>query len=156
MRGPRPGLIAAAALLYLVVLLVLLFAPLKIVRYHTRFWELSDTYLGLGWTAARERVLDGAINVAMFLPLGFLVHRWRRHGAAPSRRGALETIGVVAVLAITSETVQIFLPTRYASVSDVLTDVAGAAIGAGLDSALAWIALRRSPGAAETIGRERS
>jgi len=84
------GVVVAAGLVYLLGLGFLLIAPLRIVRYHTLFWELTGRYVGLGWTAAREQALDAAVNVALFVPLGFLGHRWWRAGSPPSwarRRG---------------------------------------------------------------------
>ena len=140
MRARSRVIIATVA--YLLGLLPLLLAPLNIVRYHTRFWELAGRYLGLGWTAGREQVLDAVVNAALFVPLGFLVHRWWRRSSPPSRQTVWRTLGVAAVLAGSVETIQIFLPLRHASVLDLVTDVVGACAGVGLDSALAWTALR--------------
>ena len=130
-----------ATIAYLVALVLLLLAPLNIVRYHTRVWELAARDLGIGWTAGREQVLDAVVNVGLFVPLGFLVHRWWRHSSPPSRQTVWRTLGVTAVLAGSVETIQSFLPLRHASVLDLLSDVAGACGGVGLDSALAWAAL---------------
>ena len=127
---------------YLLGLVPLLLAPVNIVRYHSRFWELTGLHLGLGWTAGSEQVLDAVVNVGLFVPLGFLLHRWWRHSAPPSRRTVWRTLGVAAVLAGSVETIQIFLPLRRASVLDVVSDLVGACGGVGLDSALAWTALR--------------
>ena len=140
MRARSAVIIAMIA--YLLGLVTLLLAPLNIVRYHTRFWELAGRHLGLGWTAGREQVLDAAVNVAVFMPLGFLMHRWWRGSAPPSRRTVWSTLGVAAVLAGGVETIQIFLPFRHGSILDVVSDVAGACVGVGLDSALDWIAAR--------------
>jgi VanZ family protein len=123
-------------------LAVLLVAPLGIVHYHTRFWELAGRYLGLGWTVGRERALDAALNIALFVPLGFLVHGWWRAGSSPAWASARATVALLSLVAAGFETLQVFLPWRSASLSDVLSDTIGAAVGVGLDALLARIALR--------------
>jgi membrane protein YdbS with pleckstrin-like domain len=130
-------LILAVALLYLVALIVLLLADIPIVRYHSRFWELTGRYFGLDWTLGHERALDDVVNVGLFVPLGFLVHRWWRRGSAPSWATAGATLAVMALLASSVEFIQRFLPWRYASLADVLADVLGAAIGVAVDTVLA-------------------
>jgi hypothetical protein len=72
------GVVAAAGLVYLLGRGIFLIAPLRIVRYHTLFWQFTGRHLGLGWTAGREQALDASVNVALFVPLGFLGHRWWR------------------------------------------------------------------------------
>jgi len=136
------GVVVAAGLVYLLVLGFLLIAPLRIVRYHTLFWELTGRYVGLGWTAGREQALDAAVNVALFVPLVFLGHRWWRAGSPPSWATAGATLTGICCLAASIELVQIFLPWRSASVADVLSDAMGATAGAGLDALFAYIALR--------------
>ena len=149
MRARSPILIATIA--YLLGLVLLLLAPLNIVRYHTRFWELTGRGLGLRWTPGREQVLDAVVNVALFVPLGFLVHRWWRHGSPPSRQTVWRTLGVAAGLAGSVETIQIFLPLRHASVLDLVSNLLGACGGVWLDSALAWAALRPTGARPETL-----
>jgi len=136
------GIVAAAGLVYLLGLCILLIAPLGIVRYHTLFWEFTGRRLGLGWTAGRERALDAAVNAAVFVPLGFLGHRWWRAGSPPSWATAGVTLTLICLLAAGVEVVQIFLPWRSASVADVVSDTMGAAAGAGLDALFAHLALR--------------
>jgi len=140
--GSRGPVVALAGLAYLLGLGILLIAPLKIVRYHDLFWLFTGRRLGLGWTAGRERALDAAVNVAVFMPLGFLGHRWWRAGSSPSWATAGVTLTLICLLAAGVEVVQIFLPWRSASVADVVSDVMGAAAGAGLDAFFAHIALR--------------
>ena len=143
MSGVRVrGIVAAAGLVYLLGLCILLIAPLGIVRYHTLFWEFTGRRLGLGWTAGRERALDAAVNAAVFVPLGFLGHRWWRAGSPPSWATAGVTLTLICLLAAGVEVVQIFLPWRSASVADVVSDAMGAAAGAGLDALFAHLALR--------------
>lgn len=138
----RRGIVAAAGLVYLLGLGILLIAPLKIVRYHDLFWLFTGRHLGLGWTAGREEALDAAVNVALFVPLGFLGHRWWRAGSPPSWATVTALLTIICLLAASVEIVQIFLPWRSASVADVLSDAMGAAVGAGIDSLFAQIALR--------------
>lgn len=136
------GVVAVVVLVYVLGLGLLLIAPLRIVRYHDLFWQLTGRYLGFGWSAGREQALDASVNVALFVPLGFLGHRWWRAGAPPSWATAGPTLTGICLLAAGTEIVQIFLPWRSASVEDVLCDATGAAVGAGLDALFAHIALR--------------
>lgn len=144
MSGVRArGVVEAAGLVYLLGLGFLLIAPLKIVRYHTLFWELTGRRLGFGWTAGREQALDAAVNAAVFLPLGFLGHRWWRVGSTPSWATAGATVIIICLVAAGMEIVQIFLPWRSASVTHFLSDAIAAMPGAGLDALAAQI-VRRS------------
>lgn len=146
MSGVRVrDVVAAAGLLYLLGLGILLIAPLRIVRYHDLFWLFTGRRLGLGWTAGRERALDAAVNAAVFMPLGFLGHRWWRAGSPPSWATAGVTLALVCLVAAGVELAQIVLPWRSASVADVLSDAMGAVAGAGLDALFAHIALRSRP-----------
>jgi VanZ like protein len=134
--------VAALGCMSLLGLAVLLVAPLGIVHYHTRFWELTGRHLGLGWTVGREQALDAALNIALFVPPGFLTHRWWRAGSPPAWASACATVALLSLVAAGFETLQVFLPRRSASLSDVLSDTIGAAVGVGLDALLARIALR--------------
>ncbi len=72
---------------------------------------------------------DIAFNVALFMPVGFLVRRaWRPRGGG----AGLAIVGVAALASIAIEGAQLFLPQRYPSALDVLTNVAGAAAGVAL------------------------
>jgi hypothetical protein len=120
---PGRVLIGAVGSLYLLTVAFLVLAPLNIVRYHTWFWELTGQHLGLAWTAGREEALDELVNVALFIPAGYLIHRWRRGVSSPTWSTVRAALGVTAMAAIASETIQIFLPSRHASVADVITDI---------------------------------
>jgi hypothetical protein len=135
-------IIAAVGLVYLLGLGILLIAPLKIVSYHSLFWQFTDRHLGLGWTAGREQALDAVVNVALFVPLGFLGHRWWRVGSTPSWATASVPLTIIGLMTAGVEIVQIFLPWRSASVADVLSDMIGATVGAGLDALFAHLTLR--------------
>lgn len=73
---------------------------------------------------------DVLLNIVLFLPLGVLWHR-SRHGTI---LGAL-TIGLLA--GTTIEAAQLFLAPRYTTLSDLLANGCGAAIGAMISTALA-------------------
>lgn len=75
-------------------------------------------------------VLGVAANVAMFVPFGVLAltaYRWMRVWSATL--AGLVTSGII-------EVVQLFLPTRFATVSDVIANTAGALLGAVLVAAV--------------------
>ena len=72
-------------------------------------------------------VADVIENIALFLPIGFLYRLLRRE--SDSGLGGRE-LRFGLLLSLTIELAQIFLDGRYTSVSDVLTNGAGAWIGA--------------------------
>jgi glycopeptide antibiotics resistance protein len=84
---------------------------------------LQDIPLG------RSLVADVALNVAMFVPIG-----WGLHRAGAPRRRLLRAVILAAAFSLTMETVQAWLPNRYSSVVDVLANTLGATIGAWLQA----------------------
>ena len=70
---------------------------------------------------------DMGANVLLFLPLGFLYRL-----SAPAGRSRLGVWGAAAAASALLETAQIFLPGRYPSFVDVLTNSAGAVLVAML------------------------
>lgn len=83
--------------------------------------------------------MEAAANVALFVPLGFLVARL----LAPRRRGL--ALALCIVLSGAGELAQeLFLPARNANAQDVLLNAAGALAGVGLAALLA-VAARRKP-----------
>ncbi len=88
---------------------------------------------------ARFTRFDIAINVVAYMPFGFFL------GLVGRRRSDLRRIaaasGVAAILSFTMETLQMFLPTRDASLVDLAFNTAGAAIGA-----LVAVMFNRTPG----------
>jgi glycopeptide antibiotics resistance protein len=90
-------------------------------------------------------VLDVLANVALFVPLGFLYAVARQDAnVSPAR---IMMVALAASAAI--ESVQLFEVTRFASLSDIAANGAGAYIGAGLQRRLA----RRIAMDARTVGR---
>ena len=91
---------------------------------------------------------DIVTNCAAYLPFGFFVGLVARR-RAPSYLLAI-SIGVGAILSLTMETLQMFVPTRDASVADLLANTAGAALGGGLATLFA-----RSPHATHSLASAR-
>ena len=77
---------------------------------------------------------DVVANVLLFVPLGFL-YRISAHPAA--RPGHWPTIGAALLVSATLETLQIFLPGRYPSPVDVLSNTLGAGLGSWLHARIA-------------------
>jgi VanZ family protein len=123
MKPALPWVIAAVV--YVGLLLPLLLTPIPRLHTHQRAYlrEFRDA-------PARVLARDLVLNVVVFVPLGWLL------GQAVGRTpvAAIWAIGVAsgvaALLSLTVETVQYFIPTRYSSILDVLANTAGAAVGA--------------------------
>lgn len=76
---------------------------------------------------------DAVANVVLFIPPGFL---WRLSRPRPSDRWALSALAAGLLLSACVELMQVFLPGRYPAVLDVLTNGAGAMLGALLHDQL--------------------
>ena len=88
---------------------------------------------------------DLVLNVALFLPIGFLL---RSLGATRTRfgwRAVLVAFGFSAAI----ETAQVFIPGRYVSPSDIIANTAGAWIGVWLRDSVE----RAAFGHPEAVGR---
>jgi glycopeptide antibiotics resistance protein len=84
-------------------------------------WLVSFSGLPYGPT---YDTLEVAANVVMFVPFGVLAmtaYRWMRVWS--TTLAGLVTSGII-------EGVQLFLPTRYSTVSDLIANTAGALLGA--------------------------
>jgi hypothetical protein len=86
--------------------------------------DLGLTWFGSGW-------VEFTANILLFVPLGFLLTLIAR----PHWLGVV--IGLLVSAAV--ELVQIVIPSREASLRDVLSNTCGAAVGAGL----AWLLVLR-------------
>lgn len=87
-------------------------------------YDLGLTFFGSGW-------IEFVANILMFTPLGFLLALLFRH----------PWYGVALSLALSAavEVVQIVIPSRQASLRDVVANVLGAALGA----TVAWLIVVR-------------
>lgn len=81
-----------------------------------------------GWTTIWNRS-DVVMNVLMFVPFGFVYQLTRPRGA-PTDWPRVVMLG--AALSAGIEVAQLFAPQRYSSPLDLLTNTAGAALGASL------------------------
>lgn len=114
-------------LAYMVALVAILVAPTG--APHASRGYLSDYQL----TPGRRVVADITVNVALFVPLGWGLHRAGRRRGRPRRRLML-AVGIAAVtFSLLMETLQFWLPGRYSSIVDVAMNGAGALLGAWLD-----------------------
>ena len=75
------------------------------------------------------KIVDVILNVALFLPIGFL----RRGLGQAGRRVGWRAVAAACALSTLVEFIQVFLPGRYPSPVDVVTNTAGA-WGRGVDS----------------------
>lgn len=104
-------------------------------------WRVSGQspwqFLSLSWPRYWTG-FDVVANVIGYMPLGALVCvAMSRAGHAPAR-GMLTAVVIGALLSLTMETLQNYLPRRVPSNLDLLTNTAGSAAGAGI----AWAAER--------------
>lgn len=124
MHRPRYALIGT--ILYMLVVAAALVVPVS--PPHVSRGYLRDIAPG------RRLVADVALNLAIFVPIGWGLHRAaRRRGAAPRTRLLIAVI-LAAAFSLTMETIQAWLPNRYSSVVDVLANTLGATIGAWIES----------------------
>jgi len=100
-----------------------------------------EIYPGAGWRAPGHPVLDFlrrsapkptpldvASNGVLYLPWGFLLSAW--WSAVPRWKRLLAISGSAAVFSFSAECAQVFLPYRYASWLDIVSNTGGALLGA--------------------------
>ena len=121
----RPACALVAAGLYLLVLLPFLVTDYEHVHPHRRMYLLETRYI-----SAADLVKDVLLNVAAFVPAGWLLHAAIREAVASPQARLLVVGGFCGLFSLAMETVQFFLPSRYSSGIDVLTDTGGAVLGA--------------------------
>jgi len=88
---------------------------------------------------ARFTRFDILVNVLAYAPFGFFLALAGRDRSDLRRLAA--AVGVAAILSFMMETLQMFLPTRDASVVDLASNVGGAAVGA-----VVAVMFNRTPG----------
>ena len=114
---PRHALIGTVV--YTVIMVAALVIPAS--PPHAQRGYLRDIPLG------RRLVADVALNVAIFVPIGWGV---RRAGST----SLLAAVVLAAAFSLGMETIQAWLPNRYSSLADVLANTLGATAGAWLAS----------------------
>jgi hypothetical protein len=120
---PLIGTIVYAAIL--TVLLIMPMSGTHVRRAYLRELELRSTWHSL---------VDIAVNIAAFAPLGWGLHRVsRRLGLFTDKTTLIAVAVAVALFSLVMETVQYFLPTRYSSILDVAADTVGGILGSWLE-----------------------
>jgi VanZ family protein len=89
---------------------------------------------------------DALLNTLMYLPLGCLLGMMAR---ARNRRSFVALLPAIAGVSLTFEMLQLLIPSRYASIDDVIFNTAGGALGVWLGFWLmarlaAWLPERRA------------
>lgn len=120
-RRPYPLL---GTLAYMLLVVAILVAPTG--TPHDRRGYLTEYHLPLG----RRLVADVAVNIALFVPLGWGLHRTGRGLGVPPRTLLVSAVLAAALFSLLMETLQFWLPARYSSIVDVLANTAGALLGA--------------------------
>lgn len=98
------------------------------------FRLLHQPFLTPPWkefTFDRPYAYDVAINVAGFVPFGFILCAylsWQRRW----NRAAIITILAGAAISLTIEVLQSFIPSRFSGVTDLITNTSGTALGVAL------------------------
>jgi VanZ family protein len=115
----RAGLAGALLGYLLIVILAITLSPFDFHAPDPTRWTLSE------WT-----VLDLTANVLLFFPVGFLLRQGGDAAVARRDRFALRAVVLGFVLSANIETAQLGLPDRWSSPWDVLTNTAGAWLGA--------------------------
>ena len=105
-----------------------LFIPKHIQQATKPFLDFSKNYIN-----SKSGFSDVIINILIFIPLGILIH-----GMLRTRCGLTLMISLAALLAGTLftlgvESMQHLSLTRNSSLTDVFTNMAGTALGIGID-----------------------
>jgi hypothetical protein len=104
----------------------------------------------------RGWVLDILINIAGFMPFGFFCYSYFRSNRKWNRAG-IATILCGAIISITIELLQRFIPSRMSGITDIITNTVGTAFGVtlGLVAPFSfWLPKMRQPGKATVIETE--
>jgi glycopeptide antibiotics resistance protein len=117
--------LAIVSVLYLVGLALIAFWPVPVDQGFSDALEVVITQLQSdGLSVLSYSTVEIAANVLLFVPLGILLASLFRPGAR-----WLAFAVCVAISAVIEFSQAVFLPGRFASASDLLANIAGAAIG---------------------------
>lgn len=112
--------VTASLLIYLFSLGVLTLAP----------FDFSMTPMtGRSWIAGRRMIADAVLNILGFVPLGLLLHFFAKPDARSLQRKWMWTAGIAAIVSLSIETGQLFLPARVSSPADLVTNTLGGGLG---------------------------
>ena len=111
-------------ILYMLVVVVVLVAPTS--PPHPRGGYLAEYPRLVG----RRIIVDVAVNMAMFVPIGWGLLRTVRALGVSSPMHLAAVAGAAGLFSLLMETVQFWLPARYSSVIDVAANTVGALLGA--------------------------
>ncbi len=111
-----------------------------------RFQVLKRTVLVLPWEDPHPYFSDTgdvSINVLGFIPFGFFYFIYRTQ-VRPGRpfRNAVLAVAVSGIISLAIELIQVYLPTRSSSLTDLICNVVGSGIGVAM-SFLALAVFRR-------------
>jgi hypothetical protein len=101
----------------------------RFIQLETRaFLDFSRGYFkSPSWFA------DVAVNIMIFIPLGFLFHGMLRIRSGLTLSVSLSTLLVGALLTFVVETLQHYSMTRNSSLADVFTNITGTTLGIAMD-----------------------
>jgi hypothetical protein len=122
----RPRYALIGTIVYMLVVVAALVAPAS--PPHAQRGYLLDIPLGL------RLVADVALNVAIFIPIGWGLRRAARRLDRAPRTLMLVAVILAAAFSLGMEAVQVWLPNRYSSLADVLANTIGATVGAWMES----------------------
>jgi VanZ family protein len=77
----------------------------------------------------RSYAVDIAVNIAAFMPLGFLLSAFL-WSSTSCQRPMLTTILLGALLSLTIEVLQAYIPQRFSGMTDIITNTMGTSMGA--------------------------
>jgi hypothetical protein len=108
----------------------------------SRFVEPYKAVLGMPARFASVDWGDVTVNILGLMPFGFVVAAYLEWvWSMPRRRAVIGAIVVGAITSLIIELLQVYLPSRDSSLLDVVDNILGSALGAGL---WACLAARRS------------
>ena len=103
--------------------------------------SLLETYLY--WLKGRLYTKDILLNILLFLPLGFIVSALCQHSNVRSLNAFFISVAAGFFLSLAVELLQFYLPDRFSSATDILSNATGSVIGFFLFRARWALPLRR-------------